>query len=158
MADKQEKKGLPTLHQISSGGVVFRGTPKDAEIVVIQTASEKRWQLPKGLMDAGETVEQAAVREVREESGIEAEIIEPAREIEYWFTANYDGERRRYHKRVHFFVMRYISGSVEDHDHEVAEARWVLIREALKLLQFKSEREVVETAAEKFSKNSPDNQ
>jgi 8-oxo-dGTP pyrophosphatase MutT (NUDIX family) len=103
-------------------------------------------------------VERAAVREVREESGIDAEIIEPADEIEYWFTASYDGERRRYHKMVHFFVMDYRSGNVEDHDHEVAEARWLPLPEALKLLHFKSEREVVEKAAEKYAKHTSTNQ
>ena len=157
MADQYEKKQLPVLHQVSAGGVVFRSAGEDAEVVIIQTASEKRWQLPKGLIDAGETVEEAAVREVREESGVEAEIIEPADEIQYWFTGTYDGERRRYHKMVHFFVMRYRSGSVEDHDHEVAEARWLSVPEALKLLHFKTEREVVEKAADKYSQNTSNN-
>ena len=158
MPNPQLKKGSPTVHQISAGGVVFRGSGADAEIAIIQTESENRWQLPKGLIDAGETVEEAAVREVREESGVEAKIIEPAQDIEYWFTANYDGERRRYHKMVHFYVMRYLSGSVDDHDHEVAEARWVSVTEAVRMLQFKSERDVVQTAAEKYSNHKSINQ
>jgi 8-oxo-dGTP pyrophosphatase MutT (NUDIX family) len=157
MADQQGKDQLPVLHQVSSGGVVFRGSGNDAKVVIIQTASEHRWQLPKGLIDAGETVEEAAIREVREESGIDAEIIELADEIEYWFTASYHGERRRYHKMVHFFVMNYLSGRVEDHDHEVAEARWLSVPEALKLLHFKTERDVVEKAAKIYSNHNTNN-
>jgi len=106
-----------------------------------------RWQLPKGIIDAGETIEEAALREVREESGIVAELISPVETIEYWFVADRGGERVRYHKFVHFFMMRYLSGDVVDHDHEVDEARWVDLETGLDMLEFKSEREVVTKAA-----------
>ena len=150
MATSESSQGLPTIHQVSAGGVVFRESNGNIEVAIIETSSEKRWQLPKGLIDAGETVEEAAIREVREESGLNSEILEPADDIEYWFTAAYDGQRRRYHKMVHFFLMKYVSGSVEDHDHEVAESRWVPIGEAMKMLEFKSEQDVVHVAAEKI--------
>jgi 8-oxo-dGTP diphosphatase len=74
-------------------------------------------------------------------------LVAPIDTIEYWFTADHDGERRRYHKFVHFYLMSYRSGDVADHDDEVAEARWVAIRAALEMLDFKSERAVVEKAA-----------
>lgn len=150
MTTSESSQELPTIHQVSAGGVVFRESNGNIEVVIIKTSSEKRWQLPKGLIDAGETVEEAAIREVREESGLNSEILEPAHDIEYWFTAAYDGQRRRYHKMVHFFLMKFVSGSVEDHDHEVAESRWVPIGEAIKMLEFKSEQDVVRVAAEKI--------
>jgi 8-oxo-dGTP pyrophosphatase MutT (NUDIX family) len=137
---------LPTYEQISAGGVVFRYNGDQVEIAIVQIVPELRWQLPKGLIDPGETMEQAAVREVREESGIEGELVSPIDTIEYWFTAEWDGEMRRYHKFVHFYLLRATGGDVANHDHEVAESRWVTIDDALKLLVFKTEREVVSKA------------
>ena len=135
------------LEQISAGGVVFRRSDENTEIAIVQIVPEMRWQLPKGFIDPGETIEEAALREVREEAGIEAELIAPIDTIEYWFSADRHGERRHYHKFVHFFLMRYKGGDVRDHDDEVAESRWVTIDEAVRLLEFKSERDVVSKAS-----------
>jgi 8-oxo-dGTP pyrophosphatase MutT (NUDIX family) len=139
---------LATEDQHSAGGVAYREAAGRLEIAVILTHPEQRWQLPKGMIDAGETPEQAALREVREEAGIETEVIEPIDRTEYWFIAQRDGVRRRFHKHVHWFLMRYIAGDVADHDHEVAEARWVSVDEALEKLVFKNEREIAQKAAE----------
>lgn len=138
---------IRTYEQVSAGGVVYRGLGTSVEIAIVQVVSEMRWQLPKGIIDEGETSELAALREVREEAGVEAELVAPIDTIDYWFTADYDGERRRYHKFVHFFLMSYKSGDVADHDDEVAESRWVTIDRALDMLDFKSERAVVAKAA-----------
>lgn len=137
-----------TVNQISAGGVAFRKAGGNVEIALIRTAAEGRWQLPKGIIDPGETPEQAALREVREEAGIVCELIEPIEVIEYWFYAAYDGTRKRYHKQVHFFLMQYLSGDVADHDDEVVEAKWLQINEAADLLAFKSEKELVSKAIE----------
>jgi len=144
MTNSREKP--VTLEQISAGGVAYREVDGTIEIAVILTHPEHRWQLPKGMIDEGETEEQAALREVREEAGIEAELIAPIDRTEYWFMADRDGVRSRFHKHVHWFLMRYVSGDVTQHDHEVSESRWATVDKALELLVFKNEREVVQKA------------
>lgn len=137
---------IPTQRQVSAGGVVFRKDGPAVEIVLIAVDSAKglRWQLPKGIVEQGETPEAAAVREVREETGITTEPVRLIERIEYWYYGTEGGERVRYHKFVHFFLLRYLSGDVTDHDHEVAEARWVSLANAKPMLAFASERKIVE--------------
>jgi 8-oxo-dGTP pyrophosphatase MutT (NUDIX family) len=137
-----------TREQVSAGGVVFRRRGSRVEVALISVGGERRWQLPKGIVDAGETPEAAALREVREETGLRAEIVAPLEVIEYWYFSKggAPGKRVRFHKFVHFFLMRYESGDVSDHDAEVNEARWVEIEEAARALTFKSERQAVERA------------
>lgn len=146
MTEKSDKNPLETVHQFSAGGVAVRTGNNGPEIAVIRTSEEGRWQLPKGIVDPGETQEQAALREVREEAGINCEIVRPIETIDYWFVASYDGPRKRYHKKVSFFLMNYISGDVSDHDHEVTEARWTTFDDALRLLAFQNEKDVLEKA------------
>lgn len=142
---------IATQTQVSAGGAVFRdGSDRSVEVVLISVGTPPRWQLPKGLVDRGETPEAAALREVREEAGIEATILEKLETVEYWYQATVAGQRVRYHKFVHFFLMRYVSGRVTDHDHEVNEARWVETAMALELIAFKSERAVLEKAAKRI--------
>ena len=140
------KVSVPTISQVSAGGVAFREAGGAIEIALIRTAEEGRWQLPKGIIDPGETPEQAALREVREEAGITCQVLDPIEIIEYWFYGKYDGTRKRYHKKVHFFLMQYLHGDVADHDHEVVEAGWVGTEAAEKMLAFKSEKELVAKA------------
>ena len=139
-------EAMETVHQHSAGGVAYRDGQNGPELAVIKTSEEGRWQLPKGIIDPGETTEKAALREVREEAGITCELVEPIETIEYWFVGSYDGPRKRYHKKVSFYLMKYLSGDVADHDHEVTEARWVSFDDALTMLAFKNEKEVVEKA------------
>jgi 8-oxo-dGTP pyrophosphatase MutT (NUDIX family) len=139
---------IPTKTQISAGGVVFRRRDAGVEVALISVGERNRWQLPKGLVDAGESAEEAAVREAREETGIETEIGALVDKIEYWYYATNRGGRVRFHKFVHFYLLRYLSGDVRDHDAEVNEARWVEIDEARAMLAFAGERKVVERARE----------
>lgn len=148
-----EKSKIPTLDQFSAGGVAFRRQNSELEIAVVSVKPSLRWQLPKGLIDEGETEEQAAIREVREEAGVETENLGKIETVEYWYYATQKGERVRFHKFVHFFLLKYVAGDTANHDHEVEESRWVKPDEAIKMLAFKSERDVVEkalTLAKKF--------
>ena len=150
-----EKLKLPTVEQISAGGVAYRETDSGLQVVIVSVNPSRRWQLPKGIVDEGETPETAAVREVREEAGIETDLIVPVETIEYWYVGNSgrrDAEERvRFHKFVHFYLLKYRAGSVKDHDHEILEARWVSPAEARRMLAFKSEQAVVEKAVSLIS-------
>jgi 8-oxo-dGTP pyrophosphatase MutT (NUDIX family) len=129
----------------SAGGVVLRDTGARREVLVIQPVGKTYWQLPKGWIEAGEMPESAALREVREETGVEAEVVAPLDPVKYF----YQRAGQRIAKSVEFFVMRYRAGSTDDHDHEVAEARWVAAEEAVSMLSFESERAVVQTALDR---------
>jgi 8-oxo-dGTP pyrophosphatase MutT (NUDIX family) len=137
---------IPTETQTSAGGVVFRRQEDEIEVALISVGEKKRWQLPKGLIGADEAPEDAAVREVREETGLETELIELLDKIEYWYYAQQGGQRVRFHKFVYFYLLRYRAGHVDDHDWEVNEARWVEIEQAQGMLAFDSEKKVVRQA------------
>ena len=137
-----------TKDQISAGGVAFRRTGSELQIAIVSAKPSLRWQLPKGIVDPGETPEFTAVREVREEAGIETELLRLIETIEYWYQRVQYGRRIRYHKFVHFYLLQYQSGDVANHDHEIEESRWVSFEQALEMLEFKSERGVVEKALE----------
>jgi 8-oxo-dGTP pyrophosphatase MutT (NUDIX family) len=130
--------------------VVFRreaGSGKSrTEIAIISVGPQRRWQLPKGLVDAGEKPEVTAVREAREEAGVETRVKAHIESIEYWYAGLEGGIRVRFHKHVHFYLLEYISGDTRDHDAEVNEARWIPIEEAASQLAFEGERHVVERA------------
>src|SRR5918993_875984 len=116
---------IVTRDQISSGGVAFRLQDNRTEIAIVSVKPSLRWQLPKGIVDPGESPEVTAVREVREEAGIETDLLSLIETIEYWYRSTKYGKPVRFHKFVHFYLLSYRSGAVTDHDHEVAEARWV---------------------------------
>ena len=139
---------LPTREQVSAGGVVFRRRGGRTHVALISVGERRRWQLPKGLVGAGEGAESAALREVREETGLESELLAPIETVEYWYVATERGARVRFHKFVHFFLLRHAGGRLSDHDHEVNEARWFEIGEACDTLAFKGERQVAARARE----------
>lgn len=139
---------VETLDQISAGGVAFRWQDSNLETVIVSVKPKLRWQLPKGIVDPGETPQVTAVREVREEAGVETDLIKLIETIEYWYRSTKNGRPVRFHKFVHFYLLEYKGGDVLDHDHEVEESRWVSFDDAVEMLAFKSEREVVEKAQE----------
>lgn len=129
--------------ELSAGGVVVRG---DEVIVIVPTRRGAQGQrvlgLPKGHVDPGENAEQAARREVREEAGVEARMVAKLGDVRYF----YQRDGQRIFKMVRFFLFDYSSGSLEDHDDEVEEARWMPMREAVRALSYRGEREMVERA------------
>jgi 8-oxo-dGTP pyrophosphatase MutT (NUDIX family) len=137
---------IETSRQVSAGGVAYRNHKNNVEVALISVGEEGRWELPKGLVGNDESAEEAALREVHEEAGIEAELVAPIDEIDYWFYTTRGGRRVRIHKFVNFFLMRYSSGDPKGHDQEVKEARWVEIDQAHAKLAFANEKEIVRQA------------
>jgi 8-oxo-dGTP pyrophosphatase MutT (NUDIX family) len=134
---------MKSRSEISAGGVVFRRSPVGIEILICKAASYHRWVLPKGLVDKGEKLEQTALREVREEVGVRARLIDNLGEPEqYIFT--FRGVR--IFKKVYYFLMEYEQGSEQIHDHEMEEVKWVPIDDALTLLAYEGSREMVRRA------------
>ena len=130
--------------EFSAGGVVMNA---DREVIVIvptrRAADGSRvLALPKGHPDGRESPLQAALREVREEAGVQTEVVETLGEVRYW----YQRGGRRIAKVVEFFLLRYVSGDVADHDHEVEQARWIPATEALETLTYAGERDMVRRA------------
>lgn len=110
--------------------------------MVVHRRAPVLWALPKGTPDSGETLEETALREAREETGLEVEIEAPISSIRYYFVRG----STRFHKTVHFFLMRAVGGAIELHDEEFDEVRWASVPEALALLTHATERSVVERA------------
>ena len=137
---------METRDETSAGGVIFRPNEGGGFDVAVIKTHEGRWQLPKGWVEDGEEHASTARREVREETGLDGDVVGPIESIDYWFVSHYDPEPARIHKRVHFFLLRNTGGSTDDHDDEVQEARWVDIGEALRLLSFDGERRVMAKA------------
>jgi 8-oxo-dGTP pyrophosphatase MutT (NUDIX family) len=129
--------------EFSAGGVVVR----DGNVAVIVPVkrgphNDRVLGLPKGHPDGKESAEEAATREVREETGIDAELVSKLGEVRYW----YQRKGRRIFKRVAFYLFEYRSGDLADHDDEVEEARWIPLEEASRTLTYAGEREMVARA------------
>jgi 8-oxo-dGTP pyrophosphatase MutT (NUDIX family) len=131
-------------YEVSAGGLVVRRNGADLEALLIGRGMPRVWSLPKGHVEARETHEQAALREVREETGCWAEILLKLSDISYWFYLN----RTKHKKSVHFYLMNYLSGDTANHDHEVDEARWFEVKAAKKALKYVNEKRLVDLALE----------
>ena len=130
----------------SAGGVVVKGRDVLVVVPTRRAADGSRvLALPKGHLDGDETDEQAAVREVREEGGVDAELVESLGDVRY----HYRREGRLISKRVRFFLFRFRSGSPADHDHEIEDARWLPMEQAIAQLTYPGEREMVQSALSK---------
>ena len=143
MPDPRKK----TRDEHSSGGAVITLRDGAPHVALIATRGKTRWGLPKGAVSEGETSEQAALREVLEETGLHAEIVKPLDTIEYFFRAGDTLIR----KRVDFYLMRYLAGELTPQLSEVDDVEWVELSEAIERASFESERKLLEVAQQDVS-------
>ncbi|HTR72974.1 MAG TPA: NUDIX hydrolase [Solirubrobacteraceae bacterium] len=156
MSSDRAKGKRRSDHETSAGGVVIRGEAGKEQLVAIvpvrrSPSGARVLCLPKGHIDPGENALQTAVREVREETGANVELIAELGEIGYW----YRREGRTVSKSVVFFLFRYVSGDLADHDDEVERARWIDLRGALSKLSYQGERETVAKALQTLGAPAP---
>jgi 8-oxo-dGTP diphosphatase len=134
--------------EFSAGGVVVRGDEVAVIVPVKRDSHGNRvLALPKGHPDGDETPEQAATREVAEETGLSAELIDVLGETNY----TYERRGRRVAKRVAFFLFEYRSGDLADHDHEIEDARWMPLEQAAQSLTYAGEREMIHRALSRLA-------
>jgi 8-oxo-dGTP pyrophosphatase MutT (NUDIX family) len=129
---------------VSAGGIVYRPGEHEPEVVLCGRPARGLWALPKGTPQDAETLEQTARREVSEETGLHVRIVRKVGEIDYWFTRVEMG--KRFHKRVHHYLMAPVGGDVANHDQEYDEVRWVPASEAARMLTFPDEVEMLRRA------------
>jgi 8-oxo-dGTP pyrophosphatase MutT (NUDIX family) len=135
--------------EFSAGGVVVNDLGETIVIVPTRRAADGSTvlALPKGHPDGDESAEDAALREVREETGVDAEVLDALGDVRYW----YQRDGRRVAKVVSFFLLRYRAGSLDDHDAEVEHARWVPLAEAVETLTYAGEREMAARALSRIA-------
>lgn len=140
---------LRTAAATSAGGIVVRAERDGRSLVVGMRRRDRdavTWTLPKGTPNDGETIEETALREVNEETGLDVRIVGPLPSIEYGFVQS----GTRIHKTVHYFLMEPVGGDLSRHDHEFERVRWVRFADAPGLLTFPTERALVQQAAERL--------
>ena len=139
-----------TRSEASAGGVVYRQGSEGPEVILASRRTKRgdlAWGLPKGLIEPDEAARETAVREVREETGVTAEIEQDLGQISYFYY--WEGVRVR--KSVRFFLMRATGGDTSLHDHEMEEVRWFPIRSAPRTATFRSEKDILAKAAERLA-------
>jgi 8-oxo-dGTP pyrophosphatase MutT (NUDIX family) len=151
---KRAQSQIQRRRELSAGGVVWRRARNGAlEVALIRPRHSKAWALPKGHLEEGETAREAAIREVREETGLEVASADPLGQIAYVFSwrDRKDGPLTRIFKRVEYFLMECAGGDVADHDHEVDEVAWRPLNRALARATYENEREILSKARARLS-------
>lgn len=147
-----KKPGWPVKTAVSAGGIVYK--IKNGEVfLILVSPRENVWTLPKGLVEK-ESVKETALREVKEEAGVNGEIEVKLGQIDYWFAEK--EEKVRIHKYVHYFLIKYISGNPSKHDWEVKEACWVPASQAEQRLSYPSDKKIVQKALDYLKTKYPE--
>ncbi len=136
MKSKSKKAKTSPAREFSAGGIVAKKEKDQVFVLIIQHSGHLGWGFPKGHIEAGETVQQAALREVQEETGIKGEIIKKVGDISYMY--NKDGKKIA--KKVTFYLMRYVAGDIVNHNWEVSALIWVPVSQVEERLSFAGER------------------
>jgi len=136
---------------VSAGGVIIRKQDSGVDVCLIlrDRHGPSVWNLPKGHVEPGETIEVAALREVQEETGLNGRVLSPLATIRYQFRP--EGSTVMRNKVVHYFLMDYVDGSLSAHDREVVESRWMSMQDALCALAHENERNVLQKAQSALS-------
>ncbi len=150
---REQKPKRRVERHVSAGGVVYRLTNGEIEAVLCGRSDPLRWSLPKGTPDKGESLEETALREVREETGLEVVIEAALGNINYWFVT--PDNQASCNKTVHFFLMGQVGGSMDQHDPEFDEVRWFHSRQALKSLAYANETNVLKRALNVINNRDP---
>ena len=135
---------LKTARAESDGGVVYRGEGDNVEVVLVGRTERNSWFLPKGTPNKGESREETAVRETREETGLNVRILEPIRNITYWFMSG----RTRIYKTVYYYLMVATGGDLSLHDPEYDRVAWFPVSQALAILTYSNDADVVRRAVD----------
>jgi len=131
--------------EFSAGGVVFQKNGDNMLVLVSQHSQHHGWVFPKGFIGDkidGETKEDTAIREVKEETGIDAQILEKLTPITYWYVM--DGQKCK--KTVYYYVMKHLGGDTEDRDHEMEAVEWIAPEQVMGRLTYQSDKDVFEEA------------
>lgn len=153
--------------EFSAGGIVF----KNSQVLLTKHSQNKHWSFPKGLIDPGQTSKEAAIREVKEEGGVEVEILDKVGYSKYVYTLNGPARNasqsdarlpetgtvgqaggEKIFKVVTYFLMKYKNGDPKNHDFEVEEAGWYGVDEALKQLTFSQDKDLLRKAIDLYGK------
>ncbi|HEY2105981.1 MAG TPA: NUDIX domain-containing protein [Candidatus Binataceae bacterium] len=148
---KSGKSAFRTLREFSAGGLIWRRRRTDgkAEVVLVKPAGKETWVMPKGGLESRESIEQAAMRECREETGFQVSIDRPLGQVAYFYARREspNGPLCRIFKRVSFFLMRPQGGDPSQHDDEIQDVRWFGIDDAVRKASHRNERELILKAA-----------
>ena len=139
-----------TRREISAGCVIYRTTEKKIEVALTRPKDRDAWVLPKGLVEKGESAEETAAREAREETGLYGKISGKIDTIKYTYTAKWEDPPGRVFKIVTFYLMECTGGDPSKHDWEVERVEWFGIDEAIRIASYKTEKEIIQKAQAKL--------
>ena len=138
---------METKWEFSAGGVVYRKN-EEGKLEILLIRVKNRWSFPKGNIEWGEPRDQAALREVKEETGVDAEIVEYLGEVDYWYSM----ELSRIHKFVYYYLMKYVGGDIVPQKEEIDEAKFVPFEEVENMLTYPTDKKIFERAVKALKK------